>query len=158
MSLTNSFMEVQSGRMALNARIWDYLNAITQTKDVTVLQDEKFETIYQPFIINKMLAQHRDCVPAMNLMNEHPEIPRVSQFLFLLNTLRARFRKNQKSVKLTDSDDVQAVAEYYDCSCRRARDLVSLHSSDQLAIIYRRLDKGGATKRGRTHEPKLRST
>jgi conjugal transfer/entry exclusion protein len=135
-------------------RIWDYLNAVTQTKDRSLLQDEQFDKDYQPFVINKMLSQHRDCVLAANMMNEHHETPKKSQFLFLLNTLRARFRRNEKSVKNTDSDDVGAVAEYYECSIRHARDLVSLHTSDQLANIHSRLDKGGgATKRSRSHEP-----
>jgi hypothetical protein len=137
--------------MANLPRIWDYLNAITQTKDLTVLDDEDFDKVYVPFIINKMLSQHRDCVLAANMMNERPGTPKKAQFLFLLNTLRPRFRKNEKSVKFTDPDDVGALAEYYDCSLRRARDLVSLHSSDQLAIIYQRLDKGGITKKGRTN-------
>jgi hypothetical protein len=138
--------------MANSSRLWDYLNAATQTKDLSVLQDDDFEKVYNPFIVNKMLAQHRDCVLAANMVNERAEMPRKAQFLFLLNTLRARFRRNEKSVKFTDPDDVVAVAEYYGCSHRRSRDLVSLHSSDQLTIIHKRLDKGGAAKRGRSHE------
>jgi hypothetical protein len=137
--------------MANQPRIWDYLNAITQTKDITVLDDLDFDKVYQPFIINKMLSQHRDCVLAANMMNERPDTPKKAQFLFLLNTLRPRFRKNEKSVKQTDPDDVGALAEYYECSTRHARDLMSLHSSAQLAIIHKRLDKGGITKKGRTH-------
>jgi hypothetical protein len=133
-------------------RIWDYLNAITQTGDLSVLDDLDFDKVYNPFIINKMLMQHKDCVLAANQVNERPDMPRKAQFLLLLNTLRKRFRKNEKSEKHTDPDDVGAVAEYYDCSTHHARDLVSLHSSDQLATIHRRLDKGGATKhKGRTH-------
>jgi hypothetical protein len=132
--------------MAKGPRLWDYLNAITQTKDLSVLQDETFEKDYQPFIINKMLAQHRDCVLAADMMNQHPEMPKKSQFLFLLNTLRARFRRNEKSAKLTDSDDVEAVAEYYGCSARHARDLVSLHTPEQMQVVYARLEKGGSRK------------
>jgi len=134
-------------------RIWDYLNAISQTKDLSVLEDDDFEKHYEPFVINKMLARHGDAVLAANMMNERPNIPKKAQFLFLLNTLRARFRRNEKSVKHTDPDDVGAVAEYYDCSMRHARDLVSLHTSDQLTTIHTRLDKGGASKQGRSHDP-----
>lgn len=139
--------------MAKGPRIWDYLSAVTQTKDVSVLRDETFNKDYVPFVINKMLGQHKDCVLAANMMNERPDTPKKAQFLFLLNTLRARFRRNEKSVKHTDPDDVGAVAEYYGCSMNHARDLVSLHTSDQLTIIHRRLDKGGASKQGRSHDP-----
>ncbi len=138
--------------MANTPRIWDYLNAISQTGDLSVLNDMDFDSVYNPFIINKMLAQHKDCVLAANQVNERSWMPHKAQFRYLLNTLRKRFRKNEKSEKHTDPDDVGAVAEYYFCSTHHARDLVSLHSSDQLMEIHRRLDKGGAAKRkGRTH-------
>lgn len=143
--------------MAKSSRIWDYMTAVSQTKDLSVLQDEQFDKDYIPFVINKMLAQHRDAVLAVNMMNERPDTPKKAQFLFLLNTLRSRFRRSEKWDKNTDPDDVGAVAEYYGCSTRHARDLVSLHTSDQLTIIHKRLDKGGAT-RGRSHGTERNTT
>lgn len=131
--------------------MWEYLRAITYDKNGALANDTEFNSIYIPYIINRLLSQHEDCVKSANRMNERHWLEPVDQFRFLLNTLRPRFRKHEKSDK-TDSDDVQAVAEYYDCSIRRARDLVTLHSSEQLAVIRSRLDKGGATKRGTKHD------
>jgi hypothetical protein len=128
-----------------SSRLWDYLGAISYTKDVSVLDDPDFEKVYVPYIINRALSQHEDSVLAAQLMNEHPQLPAPAQFLFLLNTLRARRRFGDWQ-KHTDSDDLCAVAEYYGLSRRAARDLVSLHTSEQLATVYRRLDKGGTTK------------
>jgi hypothetical protein len=136
--------------MAL-APIWSYLNALSETKDASVIEHPEFTKEYQPFIVNRALSYHIDAILAANVMNEHPWLDSVSQFLYFLNTLRPR-RRMAKWIKNTVSDDVRDVAEYYDCSLRRARDLVSLHTSDQLTIIHRRLDKGGATTRGRSHE------
>jgi hypothetical protein len=129
-----------------NPRIWAYLDAITKTKDMSVLKDADFEKVYKPFTINQALAHHQDSVLAANLMNERHHLPVDLQFRFLLNTLRARFRKSDW-LKNTVSDDVKAVAEYYGCSVRHARGILSLHSSAQLTNIYARIDKGGAEKK-----------
>jgi len=134
--------------MAKSARIWDYLNAASETKDKSVLDDPDFDKVYEPFLINRSLSAHEDSVLAANMMNERSDMPRRAQFLFLLNTLRAR-RRFGNWLKSTESDDASAVAEYYQISLRHARDLVSLHSSDQLTIIRARTDKGCTTSKVR---------
>lgn len=136
--------------MAKSSRLWDYLGAITKTKDLSVLKDANFAKIYTPFVINMALSQHEDCVLAAQMMNERPDIPKENQFRFLLNTLRARYRRSDW-LKNTVSDDVKAVAEYYECNLRRAHELLSLHTSAQLTTIRARLDKGGIVKKVRAH-------
>ncbi len=133
--------------MAKVSRLWDYLNSITQTKDLTVLQDEAFEKDYQPFIINKMLAQHKDCVLSAEQMNERPEMSKQLQFLYLFYAIRPRFRRSEKSIKHKKSDVVESLAEYYGCSARHARGLVSLHTDEQLAVVRQRIDKGGTGRK-----------
>jgi hypothetical protein len=131
-----------------NERIWEYLDAICQTKDTSVLEDPDFDKVYDPFVINRALSAHDDSVLAAQMVNERSDMPRKAQFLFLLNTLRSRKRFGNW-LKGSKSDDAIAVAEYYGCSLRHARDLVSLHSSDQLTIIHARLEKGGTTNKVR---------
>jgi hypothetical protein len=136
-----------------NTRLWDYLKAITQTKDRSIFEDVDFDKNYEPFIIHRMLLQHRDAVMAANLMNERPWLDKKLQAMFLLNTLCACFRRNEKSLKITVPNDVRDVAEYYDCSLRAARDIVPLHTKEQMKIIRSRLEKGGtATKAGSRHD------
>lgn len=132
-------------------RIWDYLNSITHKKDRSVLQDPDFDKQYQAFVINRALAQHSDCIGAANLMNERALLPAALQFHFLLNTLRPRFRKSDW-IKHKDSDDVSVVAEYYDCSTRHARALVTLHTSEQLTYLRKRLEKGGTASKRLHHD------
>ena len=126
------------------SRLFEYVGALSYTKDLTVLDDPDFEKVYVPYIVNRALGQHEDSVLAAQMMNERPQLPAPAQFLFLLNTLRARRRFGDWQ-KHTDSEDVCAVAEYYGLSRRAARDLVSLHTPEQIATVYRRLDKGGTT-------------
>jgi hypothetical protein len=139
-----------------NDRLWDAVDALSYSKNATIADDPEFSKIYQPFIVNRALSYHKDSILAANILNERPILnvkdghditPALKlQFLFLLNTLRAR-KRYAKWLKLTDSDDVKAVAEYYGVNLRRARDLTSLHTSDQLAHIRTRLDKGGLALR-----------
>lgn len=134
--------------MANKKRTFVYLDAVSSTKDASVLQEPEFTKEYVPFVINHALSYHEDAVGAANLMNERPGLDPASQFRFLLNTLRAR-KRFSKWLKTTVSDDVRAVAEYYECSIRHARNLVSLHTPEQLTVVHNRLEKGGvASKRG----------
>lgn len=137
--------------MAGQAKVWQYFEALTSTKDASVLADPEFEKEYNAFIINRGLSYHQDAVLAANQMNERSFLPSDVQFSFYLSTLRPR-KRFSKWFKQSFDDDVYAVAEYYDCSLRKAADLLSLHSSDQMADIKRRLFKGGVkTKKGSNH-------
>lgn len=131
------------------SKLWDYLNVVTHTKRVEALDEPEFEKDYQPYLINRALSYHEDAVLAANLMNERSSLDRRAQALFLLNTLRPR-KRFAKWIKSETSDDERSVAEYYGCGLRHARELVALHSSDQLTTIRRRLDKGGVTATKRT--------
>jgi hypothetical protein len=138
--------------MAKDDRIWKCLNAVTRTKDASLLDDPEFAKFYTPYTINMALGHHADTVLAANLMNERHGLTPELQFMFLLHTIRPRFRKSEW-LKTTVSDDAEALAEYYGCSVRHARTLVSLHTSDQMTYIRQRLEKGGAsTKTGARHD------
>lgn len=132
--------------MAQSQKIWEYLDAVSVTKNADILLDPDFEKEYQPFLVNRALSYHADAILPANLMNERAALDKRLQVLFLLNTLRPR-KRFSKWVKSSVSDDERAVADYYGCSLRHARDLVSLHSSDQLTTIRARLEKGGTTKK-----------
>jgi hypothetical protein len=127
-------------------KIWDIVGAASQTKDKAILQDPEFDKEYQAFVINRAFSHHLDSLGAANLMNERPHLEPALQFLFLLNTLRPRKRFSEW-MKNTGSDDVSTVAEYYGCSERHARSLVTLHTPEQLVVLRKRLEKGGTTSK-----------
>ena len=128
-------------------KIWTYLDALSSSKDASVLQDLEFEKEYNPYIVNRALSYHQDAVLSANMMNERAHLPPQAQFSFYLSTLRPR-RRISKWMKSSVSDDVYAIKEYYGCSVRHAVDYLSLHSSDQLTTIQLRLDKGGVQRKG----------
>lgn len=131
-------------------KLWTYLDAVSMKRDASIITEPEFEKEYNPFIINRALSYHSDAILAANLMNERAGLPKHLQALFLLNTLRPR-KRISKWFKFTESDDARVVAEYYGCSLRHARNLVSLHSSDQLTTMRASLDKGGTTKKVSRH-------
>ena len=102
--------------------------------------------------LHSLIDDAQDAVLAANLMNERPWLDAALQFRFLLNTLAAR-KRFSKWIKTSVPNDVRLVAEYYGCGLRHAREIVALHSAEQMKIIRRRLEKGGAaTKAGTRHD------
>lgn len=126
-----------------SSKLFDYVNALSSSKDGSFLADVDFEKHYVPFLVNRAFSYHADSVLAANLMNERPWLTPQLQGHFLLNTLRAR-RRYSAWHKHSVSDDAKTVSEYYGCSLRHARGIVDLHSSDQLTVMRGRLNKGGS--------------
>ena len=61
--------------------VFEYVNAVTLTKDTTGLTDPSFEKNYIPFIVNRALSYFQDSVLAANLMNERAWLDKRLQFL-----------------------------------------------------------------------------
>lgn len=124
-------------------KVFEYLKAVSLTKQVDHLNDVDFEQHYIPWLINRGLSYHEDAVLSANMMNERPWLSLSLQYRWLLNTLRARSRWS-KWLKHTVSEDVLSMAEYYGCSVRHAKSLIDLHTPDQLVYVRARLYKGGS--------------
>ena len=64
----------------------DWLNSINQTKR-DLSEDIKS---YPPFIVNRCLSGHLDCVLFANEMNKNGHLDKDMQYSFYLNSLRKR--------------------------------------------------------------------
>lgn len=132
--------------MADDVTVFDCVKAVSASKDTSLLERDDFDSLYKAFIVNRALSYHQDSALAANMMNERPDVSPQLQFTFLLNTLRSRTRYS-KWLKPSTSEDANIIAEYYQCSYRRALELVGLHTSEQLAHMRTRLEKGGLLKK-----------
>ena len=132
--------------------LWKYVGVVSHTKDVRALDDPEFESAYTPFIVNRALSYFEDSILAANMMNERPGLDKKLQALYLLNITRPRKRFSQWLKADKVSEDVLDIAEYYGCSQRHAKTLVSLHTPEQMSEIQRRLEKGGVTKKRVSHD------
>jgi len=117
----------------------DWLNSINFTKE-DLSEDIK---TYPPYIINRCLSGHIDCVMYANEMNMHHQLDKDMQYLFYLNSLRKkkRFSPWLRKDKVTD---LECVKTYYGYSNEKASQALKILTKEQLNFIKQRLDIGGS--------------
>ncbi len=116
--------------------------SILQTKKY-VLEDEKD---YIPFIVNKSLSYHLDCILYANQMNMNHNLPKVLQYQYFLNTVRPMKRKFQSWQKQVVIKDLDCVKEYFGYSNEKAKEALRILTDEQIAFIKEQLEKGGVKK------------
>lgn len=125
---------------------FDFINAILVNKK-NLLQDGELTTKeYAPFIVNRGLSLHLDCVLYANEMNLRPFIDKDQQFQFLLNTIRPMKRKFQPWQKSSVDKDIECVKLYFGYSNEKAKDALRILNDDQIAEIREKTTKGGVKK------------
>lgn len=119
----------------------EIIPAILVTKEDLINSENEKE--YVPYVVNRALSFHRDCIFYANQMNMLPNTDRFLQNQYLLNTVRAWRRPFQKWQKLEPDSDLDAISEYYGFSNDKAKDAFKLLTHEQIGDIKKRLDKGG---------------
>ena len=119
----------------------DWLNSINFTKETP--EDPLEIKSYAPYIINRCLSGHLDCILFCNEMNKYSFLDKDMQYSFYLNTLRKkkRFSPWLRKDKVTD---LQCVKQYYGYSNEKASQALKILTNQQLDFIKQRLDIGGS--------------
>lgn len=120
----------------------DWLNSINQTKTNIMDTDSDSEKDYVPYIINRCLSGHIDCVLFANEMNLNHSLDKDMQYSFYLNSIRKRNRFSPWLRKDTIKD-LDYVKHYYGYSNEKASQSLKILSKEQIAFIKQRLDIGG---------------
>ena len=120
----------------------DWLNSINFNKKDLIEEDPSTSKDYPPYIINRCLSGHLDCILFANEMNRYPNLDKDMQYSFYLNTLRKkkRFSPWLRKEKVTD---LEIVKQYYGYSNEKASQALKILSKQQLDYIKQRLDTGG---------------
>ena len=120
----------------------DWLNSINFTKENLIAEDPDAINKYPPYIINRCLSGHLDCIMFANEMNKFPNLDKDLQYSFYLNTLRKkkRFSPWLRKDKVTD---LEIVKQYYGYSNEKASNVLKILTPDQINFIKQRLDIGG---------------
>jgi len=121
----------------------DTIPSILQTKKSVI--SEENEKDYVPFVVNKALSFHKDCILFANEMNQLPNTDRLMQYHYLLNRVRGYRRSFQKWQKYETINDLNVVKEYYNYSNEKAKEALLLLTADQIIKIREQLNKGGLT-------------
>ena len=118
----------------------------------SILQNKKnvFEngdySDYLPFIVNRALSYHMDCVGYANEMNVHSGLDSDMQYQYLLNTIRPMKRKFQPWQKSEVDKDIECVKQYFGYSNEKAKEALRILSDEQIAEIKAKTNKGGMNK------------
>ena len=116
----------------------DWLNSINYNKD-DLSEDIK---TYPPYIINRCLSGHLDCVMFANEMNMYAHLDKDMQYSFYLNSLRIR-KRFSPWIKKEKIEDIDSVKQYYGYSNEKAKAALRLLSESELNYIKSKLDIGG---------------
>jgi len=117
----------------------DWLNSINFTKEDL---SEEIKS-YAPYIINRCLSGHIDCIMFANEMNKYHFLDKDMQYSFFLNTLRKkkRFSPWLRKEKVTD---LECIKKYYGYSNEKASQALKILTQEQINFIKQRLDIGGS--------------
>ena len=121
---------------------FDYVNAILQNKKELIV-DDVTEKAYVPFMVNRSLSYHYDCIAYANEMNRRHFIDKKLQNDFLLNTVRSRKRPFAKWVKSEKSEDIECIKLVYGLSDSKAREALRLLSDEQIQQLKEKTETGG---------------
>jgi hypothetical protein len=90
---------------------------------------------YVPFVVNRTLSHHPDCLYEANAMNLLPGLDKRLQYLFLLNTIRPANRPFAKWSKPIQEQDLESIKRYFNYGDREAIAALGVLTEEQLEQI-----------------------
>jgi hypothetical protein len=120
----------------------EILPSILKTKK-NALTDPQTVKEYMPFVVNRALSFHVDCIPYVNDMNMYPGLDKDVQYQYLLNTIRPMSRKFQKWQKAEVYKDLECVKQYFGYSNEKAKQALRILTEEQLVQIRTTTNTGG---------------
>ena len=120
----------------------DWLNSINQTKTNLIEEDPSVTKEYPPYIINRCLSGHLDCIMFVNEMNKYHFLDKDMQYNFYINILRKR-KRFSPWVRKEKVSDLEFVKSYYGYNNEKASQALKILSKEQLDFIKKRLETGG---------------
>jgi|TARA_Y100000814_G_scaffold162510_1_gene118685 hypothetical protein len=120
---------------------FEYVNAINYTKK-NIMIDDVAEKAYAPYMVNRQLSYFPDTVLAANEMNRCHHVDNRLQFDFFINIIRKR-KRFSKWFKPEQISDLDAVKIYYGYSNEKARQIITLLSTEQINELKHKVAKGG---------------
>ena len=119
---------------------FDYVDLVLHKKK----QDGDLDFVdYAPFIVNRSLSYHLDCVLYAQEMNLWPALDKDMQYQYLLNSIRPMKRKFAPWQKSKVVENIDCIKTYFGYSNQKAKEALHILSDEQIAEIKRKTDKGG---------------
>ena len=119
----------------------DWLNSINQTKKNIMDEDASSVKEYAPYIINRCLSGHIDCLMYANEMNKFSSLDKKLQYDFFINTIRKK-KRFSPWLKQEKIKDLEIVKSYYGYSNEKAKQALNILTKTQLDFIKSKLETG----------------
>lgn len=120
----------------------DWLNSINSTKEDLIKEDPNNIKQYPPFIINRCLSGHLDCVLFANEMNKYHFLDKDMQYSFYINIIRKK-KRFTPWIRKDKIEDLEYVKNYYGYSDEKAYQALKILSKEQIEFIKQRFETGG---------------
>ena len=127
----------------LKIELKDWLNSINFNKSNLIEEDPSLIKDYAPYIINRCLSGHLDCIMFANEMNKYSFLDKDMQYSFYLNTLRKK-KRFSPWLRKEKGTDLQSGKQYYGYSNEKASQALKILSKQQIDYIKQRLEIGGS--------------
>ena len=120
----------------------DWLNSINQTKNNLIDETPDALKEYAPYIINRCLSGHIDCIMYANEMNMRHALFDAAQFDYYKSVLRKR-KRFSKWPKADKDINLDAIQEVYQCNRTVAKQYLKVLNKEQLETIHDKINEGG---------------
>ena len=120
----------------------EIIPSILQTKK-SVIKDEIDLKDYKPFMVNRALSYHMDCVLYANEMNMHAAIPKNWQFDFYREGIVKKKRFSKWHKRDQNSDQIALVIREYGYSAQKAAQALELLTEKQIKELQEKYKTGG---------------
>lgn len=120
----------------------DWLNSINFTKENLLEEDPTLVKEYAPYIINRCLSGHIDCILFANEMNMNHFLEKDMQYSFYLNSLRKK-KRFSPWIKKEKIENIEYIKQYYGFSNEKASQALKILNKEQINFIKQRLEIGG---------------
>jgi len=120
----------------------DWLNSINQTKKNLIDENPLSENEYPPFVINKCLSGHIDCLMYSNEMNMNHNLDKKLQYDFFINILRTK-KRFSPWIRKDIVKDLDYVKKYYGYNNEKAQQALNILTKDQINFIRNKFETGG---------------
>ncbi len=120
----------------------DWLNSINHTKKNLIDEDPSIEREYSPYVINRCLSGHLDCIMPVNEMNRYHFLPKKIQYDFFINILRSK-KRFSPWLRKDEIKDLDLVKRYYGYSNEKAKQALRILTQEQLNFIKSKFEIGG---------------
>lgn len=112
-----------------------------------ILNNESDVKEYVPYVVNKALSFHMDCILYANEMNRLPNVTKKLHYDYLYNSLRRYKRPFVPWMKKEKDDDLAIISKAYNCSASEAKYYQTILTQDQIDGLKKELDTGGLDKK-----------